>query len=679
MNKLVRISLILGSLLVLIVIIRLPLQKWARKHVNYETATEDHPLNCLSCHLYTQKGNFLTKLINADYLSPLNMAVSAGGDRLYIVAQDGNSLLIADTEKKKVMNKIKVGNHPHSVATDKAGKFCYVSNQWEDDVYIIDLSINKVTDTLKAGNGPAGIALSQDNKYLYVVNSFSNDVSVFDLKNKEEIKRLKAGNNPSGIRFSPDGITAYVTSRRAIIASYGTPVLTELTKINASLQIVEERRNMESAYMMEKVDFTPSGDLAIVALIRPKNLLPSIQVERGWMMTDGIGIIEQKAKGRTVQLLLDEPNAYYADPYDIEITPDGKKAFISSGGTDIISAISIDSVRSILNDSDPAVLDGYANNMDISRRFVLKRIATGSNPKDMVISPDGRYLYVAEHLDDKIGVINTETFETIASIDLGGPGRVTVARRGRRLLNNAGRTFQNEYSCFTCHPDEHEDGLVYNMASKDMGRNVTNTQSLRDIGETAPFKWNGKNQTIYKQDGMRFSTVLTRTEAFPYKDLDALVAYITTGIENPPNLMYNPNGELTEAQKRGKVIFDRTHDSYGYEIPVVNRCVTCHPAPYYTNRKPADVGTLASTDDSILFDTPHLNNIIYSPPYLHDGRAASLEEIWTIYGKTEQHGSVNDLTKMQLNDLIEYLKSLRDPVYNKQSGKEMNYASFGHK
>jgi cytochrome c peroxidase len=216
------------------------------------------------------------------------------------------------------------------------------------------------------------------------------------------------------------------------------------------------------------------------------------------------------------------------------------------------------------------------------------------------------------------------------------------------------------------------------MASKDMGRNITNTQSLRNIGDTPPYKWNGKNLTVYRQDGMRFSTVLTRTEAFSYKDLDALAAYIMTGIPNPPNLQYNPNGELTEAQKRGKAIFERTNDINGYEIPITNRCVTCHPAPYFTNKKMANVGTLAATDDSILFDTPHLNNILYSPPYLHDGRAATLEEIWTIYGKTEQHGSVNDLTKTKLNDLVEYLKSLRDEEYEKHPAS-MNQASFAHK
>jgi YVTN family beta-propeller protein len=480
------------------------------------------------------------------------------------------------------------------------------------------------------------------------------------------------------VQISPDGNLVLVTSRRTLGLPYGDTLRCELTVVNDKKQRVAERLDIKQAYMMENIAFTPSGDLAIIPLIRPKNNVPTIQIERGWMMTNGIGIIEQKPSGRTIQLLLDEPNAYYADPFDIAITPDGKKAFVSHAGVDRISVIDIDAIRKLIAESDDRMLTAYSNYLGTSSKIVLKRIPTGANPKGMALSPDGKKLYVAEHLEDRIAVISTESLETIGNIPLGGPRGITVAREGRRLLNNAGGTFQTQYSCYTCHPDAHEDGLVYNMASKDMGRNMTNTQSLRNIGDTPPYKWNGKNQSIYKQDGMRFSTVLTRTEAFSYKELDALTAYVMSGIPNPPNLQYNPDGELTDAQKRGKEIFQRTHDSKGFEIPVFNRCVTCHPAPYFTNKKMTDVGTLAASDDSILFDTPHLNNVIYSTPYLHDGRAASLEEIWTLYGKTEQHGAVNDLNKIQLNDLVEYLKSLRDEEYEPKDTKTFS-ASFGHK
>lgn len=648
-----------------------PFHAWSRAHVNYITAVEDHPLNCLSCHMYTQKTGIISKLINADYYSPFNMAISGNGEKLFIVAEEGDALLVADSKREKVLHRIKVGNQPHSVILDKKEKYAYVSNQWSDNVSVIDLSDMTVTDTLKTGNGPAGLALSSDEKYLYVVNSYTCDISVINIRSGKEIKRLSAGNNPTGIQMSADKSKLYVTSRRALLVPYGEPVVCELTVIKDEDQRVVERKDVESAYMMENMAFTPEGDLAIMPLIRPKNLVPSIQVERGFMMTNGIGIIEQKPEGRIIQLLLDEPNQYFADPFDVAITPDGKRAFVSHAGVDLISVVNIDSLRKIINEYSTEELEYYANHLGVSCRFVEKRIPTGANPKGMVISPDGKKLYVAEHLQDRIAVISTETCETISNIDLGGPRRVTVARHGRRILNNAKGTFQTQYACYTCHPDAHEDGLVYNMASKDMGRNLANTQSLRDIGDCPPFKWNGKNQTIYKQDGMRFSTVLTRNEPFSYKELDALVAYIVTGIPYPPNLLYNPTGELNAMQLRGKELFERTHDNLGNEIPEKDRCITCHPPPYFTNKQFEDVGTLLESDDSMLFDTPHLNNIYASPPYLHHGLALSLEEIWTIYAEENTHGAVNDFTKIQLNELIEYLKSLSGPEYYQNDSKKL--------
>ena len=648
--------------------------RWAREHVNNITATTDHPMKCGSCHLYLQKEGIISKIVNTEYYSPLNVAVSADGKFLFIVAEESNELLIVDRKRRKVTQEIEVGIRPHSVTLSLDGRTAYVSNQWSDNVSVIDLASGLVRDNLKTANGPAGIALSPDGQTLFAVNSYSSDISVIDLETGTERKRLTAGNDPTGLQANPDGSMLFTTSRRTLSKPFDDSIRCELTVINTGSQRVAERKDIRAGYLMENIAFTPSGDLAIMPVIRPKNNVPTIQVERGWMMTEGIAVIELKPEGRIAQLLLDEPNAYYADPFDIAITPDGKRGFVSHAGSDCISVIDIEAVRDILSGSTDEMLEQYAHHLGISSRFVTKRIPTGANPKGMTISPDGKELYVAEHLDDRIGIINTETLQLTGRIDLGGPRRTTVNRRGRQLFNNAGGTFQNQYSCYTCHPEGHEDGLVYNMASKDMGRNMTNTQSLRNIADTPPYKWNGKNQTVYKQDGMRFSTVLTRNEPFSYKELDALTAYIMTGIPNPPNLLYNPAGELTDAQKRGKQIFERTHDFKGYEIPVVNRCVTCHPAPLFTNLQMTNVGTLAATDDSILFDTPHLNNIFASPPYLHDGRATTLEEIWTIYGKTEQHGAVNDLTKIQLNELIEYLKSLRDPEYEKNSNKIMKAA-----
>jgi YVTN family beta-propeller protein len=586
-----------------------------------------------------------------------------------VIAQESNELVVVDPGAGELLRKIEVGERPHTVALSKDGQSAYVSNQWADNIYMVNLDNGQVTDTLMTGTGPAGMVISPDGKQLYCVNSYSNNISVFDLETKTEKRRLKAGNNPVSAAITPDGSEVYVTSRRSIPVEHMTSPITELTVAGTKQQRITARKRWKDAYIMENVAITPSGDMAISTLIRPKNLIPAVQIEKGWMMTHGIGIIERKGNGRMVQLLLDEPNAYYSDPFDIVISPDGKRAYVSHSAVDMISVIDLDEIRTLLNESSDEQLENYANHLGISSRYVLGRIHTGSNPKGMVLSPDGNTLYVAERLDDQIGVINTESMLSERTIDLEGPRRITPVRRGRQILTNAGHTFQNQYACYTCHPDVHEDGLVYNMAGKDMGRNLANVQTLRDIGKIPPYKWNGKNQTIYKQDGIRFSTILTRTEAFSYKELDALVAYIVVGNPNPPNLRFNPHGELTAAQQRGKVIFYRDFDNYGNEIPESNRCYTCHPPPNFTNLELTDVGTLADSDDPMKFDVPQLNNVYESAPYLHDGKAATLEEIWTRYNDYDEHGVANDMTKNELNDLVEYLKSIGDADYYMDEAK----------
>ena len=58
------------------------------------------------------------------------------------------------------------------------------------------------------------------------------------------------------------------------------------------------------------------------------------------------------------------------------------------------------------------------------------------------------------------------------------------------------------------------------------------------------------------------------------------------------------------------------------------------------------------------FDVPHLRNIYASAPYLHNGSAGTLEEIWTRFNMVNRHGMTFDLTRRQFNDLIAYLKAM---------------------
>lgn len=634
----------------------------AEEHVRYIMGgVEGHvatPTNCIPCHVGGSK-NFITEnFLDEQYLSPLDIAVSPDGRWLYVTAQESDQLLIVDADRGRVTGNIPLGKRPHSVILNHDGRTAYVSNQWANSIAVIDLDKGKIVSELKPGDGPTGMAFGPDGRYLYVANTFSNDISIIDLKTGVETRRLAAGQSPYAVALAPDNRSIYVTNKLTNPTPYRTPPATEVTVVDVRTQRVTERKVFHSAHVLEGIDFTPSGDWAMVTLMRPKNLLPATQVNRGWMVTNGIGIIERKPGGRLIQLLLDQPNAYYADPYDILITPDGKRAFVSHAGADKISVIDLEGLQELVASASSDDLATYANHLGMSRHYVIKRIPTGSNPKRLALSPDGQRLYVAERLQDRISIIDVSRLEVVGTIDLGGPKKVSLTRRGRRLFHNAGFTYQNQYSCRSCHPDEHEDALVYDLEPDGLGRNLLNNRSLRDIGRTLPYKWNGKNTSLYMMDGIRFAKWLTRTNPFPPEELQSLVAFITRKIEQPPNRFRQNNGEMTAAQARGKAIFERSLTNAGRPIPPENRCSTCHSAPDYTNARKTDVGTLSELDTPMQFDNPHLVNVYASPPYLHDGGAQTLEEIWTRFNPDDRHGVANDLTKEQLNDLIEYLRSL---------------------
>ncbi len=638
------------------------LDRWGWKHATYISGGVPHPPNCINCHVYPQKTGVLSRLLNEDYLSPLKLAVTPDGKKILVTAQEGNKLIVLDAITHKIISDIPVGKKPHTVILNAEGTKAYVSNQWSNTISVIDMASLKVERTLRTGWGPSGIDLSKDEKTLFVANTYANDFSFIDLTTGQEIKRLDAGNNPIGLKVSPDGKMVYVSSRKSNEVPYRTPNETEVTIANVDKGEVVARKLFKNSVMLENLTFTPSGDLALCTLMRPKNLVPAAQLENGWMMDHGFGVIETGGSGRVIQFLLDAPDSYYPDPFEIKVSADGAKAYVTSAGVNVVSVIDLNEVRKLVADATPDSIANYADNLGLSDKYIVKRIKVGWNPKGMAFSPDGKLLYVAERFSDRLAVINTENLAVVDSFDLGGPKRISFVRKGQRLFYNAGHTFQNEYSCSSCHPDGTEDGLTYDMAGGGMARNLTNTQSLCKLNGTAPYKWNGHNVSVYMQCGMRFSKFVTRTQGFSNEGLDQLVAFIFRNLDNPPNPYHDPSGKLTAAQERGKEIFDRTKTNDGKEIPPQGRCITCHSGDKLTNRKMEDVGSLSDTDSPSLFDTPALNNIYESPPYLHDGRARTLEEIWTVYGGANKHGYVNDLTKMQLNDLIEYLKSLGQPA-----------------
>jgi YVTN family beta-propeller protein len=297
----------------------------------------------------------------------------------------------------------------------------------------------------------------------------------------------------------------------------------------------------------------------------------------------------------------------------------------------------------------------FAEDLSASAHYVVARVAVGKNPRGLVLSRDGGRLYVANRLDDSISVLSTRENRVIQTIRLAGPEKVSALRRGEQTFYHA-YSFQGQFGCSNCHIDSTFDGLQWDLEPDGFGKDIVDNRLIEDLRGTEPFKWNGGNPTLVKECGIRTETYFWRSQNFDDLRLTDLVVYVRS-LPSRPNRFRAANGELTPAQERGRVIFNRVVDKLGQPIPRSNQCGSCHSGPKGTSQKSFDVGTGKAVDNSSLFDTPQLMSLALTAPYLHDGSAKSLEEIWTVYNPHDRHGRTNDLTKDELNDLVEYLRT----------------------
>lgn len=590
-----------------------------------------------------------------EYKTPLNLAITRDAERLFVACEASNSVIVVGTKTGKVLSEIEVGVEPHFVHLSPDGTRAYVSNRGSDNVSVLDTETYRILSTIPVGDEPHEMTTTEDGTLLYVANGGTYDVSVIDLAAGNEIKRLAASRGPWGVARSPDGGSVYVTNNLPRFGEFRTPAESEVTVIETNRSTVTHRYTIEGANLVQGVGFAPDGRFALITLARSKNLVPMTRNIQGWIMTNGVGVLWDD--GRIDQVILDEVNDFFADPTDIVFTSDGRYAFVTGGGVQEVAVIDVDKLVDILaSASEHDRKEVIPNHLGISTEFVKTRIPVGQSPRGMVISPDDRYLYVADGLDDAISVIDVESLQRVNVIDLGGSKEISEARYGERIFHSAERTYARQFSCHSCHPDGHVDGVTYDIEPDGLGINPVDNRTLRGINDTAPFKWEGTNPTLKRQCGPRLAAFFTRVDPFTAAQAAALDRYIVT-IRRPPN-RHRTGTELTPAQQRGKVLFEREYDKSGNPLANTKRCVFCHAPPYFTNRNVYDVGTASWLDTHGKFDVPHLSNIYDSAPYLHDGRAQSLEEIWTLYNPHDRHGHTNDLTKDELNDLIEYLKTL---------------------
>ena len=463
----------------------------------------------------------------------------------------------------------------------------------------------------------------------------------------------------SYLALSPGGDRLYAThvypnpSPQRTGAENRTAPESEITVIDTAAATVIDRLPLHEIAGVFHIALSADGRLGVAAALHPKNLVPLAHLEHGGAFEDTLTLFgADVGESAPVEVPLDELERYVSQPFGVAIAPDKSRLYVSSGGAELVTVVDVPRLlRFVRTHPGP-----YVQDLSASANYIVTRIPVGHNPRGLALSRDGHRLFVANRLEDTVSVIDTTANRTSATIVLAGPKTASMVRRGEQTFYTARYSFQGEISCSSCHIDSTFDGLAWDLEPDGFGRDIVDNKTLEDLKGTEPYKWNGGNPDIPTECGPRTEKYFWRSENYDNATLAALAVYVRS-LPARPNRWRQANGELTQAQDRGKDLFERAQDQFGKPIPEINRCSYCHSGPKGTSQKSFDVGTRKPTDNTGLLDTPQLTNIALTAPYLHDGSARTLEEIWTVYNPDDKHGRTNDLTKDELNDLIEYLRT----------------------
>jgi YVTN family beta-propeller protein len=594
------------------------------------------------------------------FLAPTALAASPDGGVLYVACEATDEVLVFDTKAARIAARITVSDSPSGLALSADGRLLYVTCAGpKSTVCVVDTAKHKVTGRWRAGYQAQSPVLSPDERTLYVCNRFDNDIGVLDRATGKELRRIAVPREPFAAAVTPDGKFLLVANHLHAGRSNGEVVAATVSVIDcAAGKVTKEIPLPNGSMQLREIQVSPDGRHAAVVHILGRFHLPTTQIERGWINTSALSLIDLPKMSLLNTVLLDNINAGAATPWAAAWTHDGKRLLVTHAATHELSIVDFPALLARL-EKMPAALDPNkpldytaasrtAADVPNDLSFLVgtrQRVRlSGKGPRSLAIA--GGRAWIAHYFSDVLDAVDfgTDPART-ESHPLGPPPKMTAARLGELHFNDATLCFQGWQSCSSCHShDARVDGMNWDNLNDGIG-NPKNAKSLLLAHATPPSMWLGVRTNAYVavRAGIRNSLFTVQ----PPEVADQLDEYLKSLKPMPsPRLV---NGKLSPAAERGRKLF--SSEAVG--------CAECHSGKFFTDQKFHNVGTVGKYDQpSDKFDTPTLIEAWRTAPYLHDGSAATMRDVITSRNASGDHGNVKGLTAEQLDDLAAYVLSL---------------------
>ena len=518
---------------------------------------------------------------------------------------------------------------PTGILVD-GGKAYVTTFETKGELKVLSLENGTVEVAIPTGSGACSPIFGIDKKRVYVCNQFENTVSEIDVENYKVLRTVKVLREPRSAVLSKDGRYMYVTnflpSQRAdvdyVAACVSVIEMDGFTK-------VKDIKLANGSNAVRGICMAPDGKYVYVSHNLGRFAVPTSQLQQGWMNTSAFSVIDTEKQEFVGAVVVDEPERGAAGIWSIAC--DDNQIYISHSGTHEVSVIDHPALREKFEAyPDKSVLDYDLNFLyGIRERISLQ----GNGPRSMLLV-DGK-LIVPTYFADVLNVMDVNTRE-VTSVALNPNRTESDIHKGERFFNDASRCFQNWQSCNGCHPgDARTDGMNWDLMNDGVG-NSKNCKSLLFSHVTPPNMISGIREHAERAVRAGYNFI----QFFDIAEEEAVCVdeYLKSLQPVPSPLLVN--GELSELAKEGRKVFDKL------------KCGECHSGPYYTDMKYHRIGDDVEFEKG--WDTPTLREVWRTSPYLFDGRAATMEEVFEVH----KHGIDKKVSKKDIEALVEFVNSL---------------------
>ncbi len=607
----------------------------------------------------------------AIFRSPESIVVTSDGKRAYVTDRTAGCVVVLDVAGGKKIGEVALGGDPRGLCLSPDDHTLYVARRLGGSVAIIDTATRKVLAQVSVPRRPIAVALAPKGHRLFVTTEDTNRIWVYDCSAQplKLVQEIPAVREPSSVSITADERWVVVTNLLPDGVSTDPTLSAVVTVIDGkTLKPAGTIKLPPGSTGVYDGCVSPDGRWAYVVHSVGRFTLPITQLERGWVNTTALSVLDLTKKQRLATVLLDMLTMGAADPHDVICSSDGGTLWISHSGTHEVSEIDVARLHALLDGKVPAELaslkDGSLPNIwvriqkdrkliaelenDLTALYiagVIRRTKSGGmGPRGLAVSPDSHQVLIANYFSGSVAILQTDQFRIRGTLPLGVQPSSTSERRGEMVFHDATKAFQRWYSCATCHPNEGRvDALSWDFLRDGIG-NPKDTINLVYLDRTPPLNRRATRKTAREcaRTGLTDGHMLVPTS----QDVDDVLAYLVA-LRPEPSPYLTADGKLSKEAVRGKAIFEGKAE-----------CAQCHRGPYHTDLKMHDVGTRTQTDSDGRYDTPGLIELYRTAPYLHDGRAHTLRDVLTTDNPDDLHGKTSELSASELNDLTAFLRSL---------------------